>query len=122
MFIPWSDCSTCCASSCGLTGLKRLWEGECGACSVMIDGRIVNSCLVPIAQVAANDSTIEGIATDISCIACSRLSLNVAAHSAEFVRGHGSGCGRLLERNHQIRMRLTSNGSRREPLSLYPAI
>src|SRR5215472_553791 len=68
-----------------LTGTKEgCGEGECGACTVMIDGQIVNSCLVPVIQVAdAEIQTIEGVSN----------SAQLHAVQQAFIECGGAQCG-----------------------------
>ena len=70
---------------CGLTGTKEgCGEGECGACTVLIDGVAVDSCLVPVAHAAGRKvTTIEGAA---------RTRTGKALQNA-FVEHGGAQCG-----------------------------
>jgi carbon-monoxide dehydrogenase small subunit len=73
----------------GLTGTKEgCGEGECGACSVWVNGEIVNSCLVPIAQMEnGHIETIESVEKK------SESSYTLNAVQRGFLECGGAQCG-----------------------------
>ena len=61
---PWKRLLDVLREDVRLTGTKEgCGEGECGACSVMLDGEVVNSCLVAVGQCEGRTvTTVEGLA------------------------------------------------------------
>nr|MBA2538718.1 2Fe-2S iron-sulfur cluster binding domain-containing protein [Deltaproteobacteria bacterium] len=61
---PWKRLLDVLREDLKLTGTKEgCGEGECGACSVMLDGEVANSCLVAIGQCGERTvTTVEGLA------------------------------------------------------------
>jgi carbon-monoxide dehydrogenase small subunit len=70
----------------GLTGTKEgCGEGECGACTVVLDGAVVDSCLVPVCQVDGSSvRTVEGLAPGDG---------QLDPLQAAFLRAGGAQCG-----------------------------
>ncbi len=62
---PWRRLLDVLRQDLELTGTKEgCGEGECGACTVLIDGEVVNSCLVAVGQAAGHQvRTVEGLAS-----------------------------------------------------------
>jgi carbon-monoxide dehydrogenase small subunit len=63
---PWRTLLEALREIIGLTGAKRsCQEGQCGACSVLIDGKSVNSCLYLAVEAQGKEiTTVEGLARD----------------------------------------------------------
>ena len=70
----------------GLTGVKEgCGTGDCGACSVTLDGSLVCSCLVLGVEAEGREvTTVEGLSKMVSCMFCSRSSLIMPPCSAVF--------------------------------------
>ena len=88
----------------GFTGTKEgCSEGECGACSVIKDGRLVTSCIIPIGACNGSDIlTIEGI----------RDTEKGECIISAFAEGGAVQCGFCIQRHHPL---LYSSG-RSEPI------
>lgn len=86
----------------GLAGAKDgCSQGECGACSVLVDGRLVASCLVPAATAAASEvRTVEGLADGAGSDVQRALAAHGAVQCGFCVPGLAMTVHDLLEGNH----------------------
>ena len=80
----------------GLTGTKEgCGEGECGACTVLLDGAVVDSCLVPLCQADGHDvRTVEGLAGGLAGgLAAPGVAPVLAPLQRAFLERGGAQCG-----------------------------
>ncbi len=105
-----------------LTGAKEgCAEGECGSCSVLMDGALVNSCLVPILQAkSANIVTIEGLAAgaQLNCLQEAFLECG-GAQCGICTPGMILAASHLLQRNPQPTIGRHPRRTFRKSLPLY---
>jgi carbon-monoxide dehydrogenase small subunit len=114
---PRQSLLECLRDIVGLTGAKEgCNDGNCGACTVMLDGRIVNSCLVlGVEAEGAEITTVEGIASGSELRPIQRAFLEQAALQCGFCTpGFIVAAEALLEKEadpseEQIRLWLANN-------------
>ena len=86
----------------GLTGSKECCVvGECGACTVVVDGMPMNSCLMLAVEIDGRDvNTVEGLATDGQLSALQQAFLDLSAPQCGFcIPGQLMSAQALLQRN-----------------------
>jgi carbon-monoxide dehydrogenase small subunit len=86
----------------GLTGSKECCVvGECGACTVVVDGMPMNSCLMLAVEIDGRDvTTVEGLATDGQLSALQQAFLDLGAPQCGFcIPGQLMSAQALLQRN-----------------------
>jgi carbon-monoxide dehydrogenase small subunit len=101
----------------GLTGVKEgCGQGECGACSVLLDGRLVNSCMVAVGQVSGRRIvTIDGYRrTERFAVLQDAFGQAGAVQCGFCIPGMIMACEALLQRNsrprpQEIRLALSGN-------------
>ena len=101
----------------GLTGVKEgCGEGECGACSIIKDGKLVTSCIIPVGAADGSDIlTIEGIKDTPKGICITEAFRDGGAVQCGFcIPGMVMAAYALLEENHHpteedIRMAISGN-------------
>jgi len=79
----------------GLTGTKEgCGEGECGACTVLLDGQVVDSCLVPVCQVDGHSvTTVEGLGVRRPSLATPAVVDDLDPFQLAFLEAGGAQCG-----------------------------
>jgi carbon-monoxide dehydrogenase small subunit len=98
-----------------LTGTKEgCGEGECGSCSVRMNGELVNSCLVPVLQAeGAEIQTVEGLATNGELHPLQQAFLDCGgAQCGICTPGMLMAAAQLIERNPHPSMRRFAKGLR----------
>src|SRR5580698_9854165 len=80
---PWTTLLDALRDYLDLTGTKKGCDhGQCGACTVLVDGRRINSCLtLAVMKDGAKVTTVEGWRRMAPCMRCNRLSL-ITMHSS----------------------------------------
>ena len=105
----------------GLTGTKEgCGEGECGACSVLVDGEVVDACLVPVSQVAgASGRPVEGLAADGALGVLQQAFLETGGAQCGICTPGMLMAGRGVPRLREPTARRRSASHRRQPVPLH---